>query len=279
MAGPNFTRRDALRLGAGAVAVSTLRVSPAAAASFSLTLPEGGAHASSAWRTTPVLKAPPPLRPRGSDVDARGHPGAGPSTAEGRPLDRLVRASRARRARARRRACAERHRPRVHGRGGRTPVPAAGSRERPDRAVRARAHGRAARARARRPGLAAHHHLPHRVGRRLRAAARRADVRRRAGRVRPPHGRHERLRAFRQRRHRARHRALSPRHQRLERHRLQLPRRQVRPGLRRPCGRDRVGRGGRPGAGLQRAVDRHRVPRARSRPLPRPRPGWTRWRG
>src|SRR4051794_1568616 len=58
MAGPNLTRRDALRLGAGAVAVSALRVSPASAASFSLALPEGGAHASSAWRTTPVLRAP-----------------------------------------------------------------------------------------------------------------------------------------------------------------------------------------------------------------------------
>jgi hypothetical protein len=58
MAGPNLTRRDALRLGAGAVAVSALRVSPADAASFSLALPEGGAHASSAWRTTPVLRAP-----------------------------------------------------------------------------------------------------------------------------------------------------------------------------------------------------------------------------
>jgi hypothetical protein len=58
MAGSNLTRRDALRLGAGAVAVSALRVSPAEAASFSLALPAGGAHASSAWRTTPVLKAP-----------------------------------------------------------------------------------------------------------------------------------------------------------------------------------------------------------------------------
>src|SRR3954453_14023553 len=58
MAGPNLTRRDALRLGAGAVAVSALGVSPAAAASFSLALPEDGAHASSTWRTTPVLKAP-----------------------------------------------------------------------------------------------------------------------------------------------------------------------------------------------------------------------------
>jgi hypothetical protein len=54
----NLTRRDALRLGAGAVAVSALRVSPAAAATFSLAIPDGGAHASAVWRTTPVLRAP-----------------------------------------------------------------------------------------------------------------------------------------------------------------------------------------------------------------------------
>lgn len=57
----NLTRRDALRLGAGAVAVSALRVSPAQAAApplFSLALPEHGAHASNAWRTTAVLRAP-----------------------------------------------------------------------------------------------------------------------------------------------------------------------------------------------------------------------------
>ena len=55
----NYTRRDALRLGAGAVAVTALRV-PAANASplFALPLPGGGAHASSLWRTTKVLTAP-----------------------------------------------------------------------------------------------------------------------------------------------------------------------------------------------------------------------------
>jgi hypothetical protein len=61
MVGRNYTRRDALRLGAGAVAVSALRVSPASAAApplFELELPDRGAHASAAWHTTEVLHAP-----------------------------------------------------------------------------------------------------------------------------------------------------------------------------------------------------------------------------
>ena len=45
---------------------------------------------------------------------------------------------------------------------------------------------------------------------------------------------------------------------RLARHRLQLPRRPLRPDLRRPRGRDRPGRDRRPGAGLQRRLDRRR---------------------
>ena len=57
---------------------------------------------------------------------------------------------------------------------------------------------------------------------------------------------------------RARHRQVPPRHQRLERHRLQLPRRPVRAGLRGPRGRDRAGGRRRPGAGLQLAVHRRR---------------------
>ena len=55
------------------------------------------------------------------------------------------------------------------------------------------------------------------------------------------------------------HRALPPRLQRLERPRLQLPRRQVRPGLRGPRGRHRRAGDRRPGAGLQQRLDRHRV--------------------
>ena len=84
-------------------------------------------------------------------------------------------------------------------------------------------------------------HPPQRVGRRLRAAARGARVRRGAGGLRAPHGDRERLRAGGIGGHRARHRALPPRLQRVERHRLQLPRRPVRPGVRGPRGRDRPG--------------------------------------
>jgi N-acetylmuramoyl-L-alanine amidase len=59
----NFTRRDALRLGAGAVAVSALRLpSPASAAApplFDLEIPHHLATAASAgWRTTAPLAAP-----------------------------------------------------------------------------------------------------------------------------------------------------------------------------------------------------------------------------
>src|SRR5437763_1276881 len=55
-------RRQALRAGAGALALSAVRpVSPAPAASgprlFELRVPDGGAHAAGLWRTTPVLRA------------------------------------------------------------------------------------------------------------------------------------------------------------------------------------------------------------------------------
>jgi hypothetical protein len=63
MAGPHrLTRRQALRLGAGAAALGALRVpSPAFAAEpavFELALGDANAHASAAWRTTAVLQAP-----------------------------------------------------------------------------------------------------------------------------------------------------------------------------------------------------------------------------
>jgi len=63
MDGPHrLTRRQALRLGAGAAALGALRVpSPAFGATptlFELALPESRAHASAAWRTTDVLRAP-----------------------------------------------------------------------------------------------------------------------------------------------------------------------------------------------------------------------------
>ena len=59
---------------------------------------------------------------------------------------------------------------------------------------------------------------------------------------RPSHGRLERLHPEPVRRDRARDRAVPRPRKRLERHRLQLPRRQIRPGLRRPCRRDRAQR-------------------------------------
>ena len=66
-----------------------------------------------------------------------------------------------------------------------------------------------------------------------------------------------------------RDRALPPRLQRLERHRLQLPRRPLRRDLRGPRGRHR-GRGDRrPGAGLQQPLDRHRLPRHVHQPAAR----------
>ena len=63
MDGPHrLTRRQALRLGAGAAALGALRVpSPAFGATptlFELALPESRVHASAAWRTTAVLRAP-----------------------------------------------------------------------------------------------------------------------------------------------------------------------------------------------------------------------------
>ncbi len=65
MDGPHrLTRRQAIRLGAGAAALSALRLpSPAFAASdaalFELAIPDRGAHAAGAgWRTTEVLAAP-----------------------------------------------------------------------------------------------------------------------------------------------------------------------------------------------------------------------------
>jgi hypothetical protein len=63
MDGPDrLTRRQALRLGAGAAALSALRIpSPASGAEpdvFELALPDAKAHASATWRTTGVLQAP-----------------------------------------------------------------------------------------------------------------------------------------------------------------------------------------------------------------------------
>ena len=117
------------------------------------------------------------------------------------------------------------------------------------------------------------------LGRRPGPAAQRPELRRRAGRVRPSHRRHDRVRARAVAGDRAGHRPLPHPVQRLERHRLQLPRRPLRQRLRGPRGRHRGGRDRRPGAGLQRRLDRHRVPRDVHRAPARRGRRWSRWRG
>jgi hypothetical protein len=73
-----LTRRRALRLGAGALALGAVRSSPALAAPalFELPVPDDGAHAAALWRTTGVLRAPRRfslvgLRWRGGAVEAQ----------------------------------------------------------------------------------------------------------------------------------------------------------------------------------------------------------------
>ena len=86
-------------------------------------------------------------------------------------------------------------------------------------------------------------------------------------RRRPPHGRHEQLHARAVGRDRARDRDLPREGQRLERHRLQLPRRQVRPGLRGPLRRRSSGtssaptrRGSTPARSASRCIGNYEAP-------------------
>ena len=263
MDGPHrLTRRQALRLGAGAAALGALRLpSPALAAGtapalFELALPDAPAHASSAaWRATHVLQAP-------HRFDLAG-----------------LRWTRAARFEAQIRT-------RTHG--GRwtrwTPLPAShgtldgtdpvytGAADELQLRTRGSARGLRARfvktapqarpaARAAQAGDAPGDRPARELGRRPGAAALGAELRHRPGRVRAPHGHRGRLRAGGIGRDRPRHRPLPPRLQRLERHRLQLPRRPLRRDLRGPRGRRRSGRDRRPGAGLEQRLDRHRLPR------------------
>ena len=86
-------------------------------------------------------------------------------------------------------------------------------------------------------------------------------VRDREARLHPPHSHCERLRTRRFRGDGARDLPLSPQLERLERHWLQLPGRQVRHDLRGPSRRHRCSRRRRPGTGLQRPVGRRVEPR------------------
>ena len=153
----------------------------------------------------------------------------------------------------------------------RRPVPAqparrgaaAPLRERRPLRAPAAAHRAGARARLRQP-------LP--VGRESVQAAREAALRQRQGGDRPPHRLAERLHPRRRPGDRARDLPLPPQLQRLERHRLQRARRQVRRPLRGPRRRPRPRRRRRPGAGLQLGDRRDRQHRATTRPWsPRPR--------
>ena len=265
MDGPHrLTRRQALRLGAGAAALGALRVpSPAFAAS----------DAGAVRARDPRDAAPTPRAPAGARRRCSPRRGASISSA---CAGRAARTCRPRSAPARPAGAgrAGRRCPRNHaGDGDRTdPVFTGaadefqlrlrGERPRPQGALRPRPPPRSRAARPRRPGRRRARDGPaRRLGRRPGPAAQPAELRQRAGRVRAPHGHRGRLRAGGIGRHRPRHRALPPRLQRLERHRLQLPRRPLRRHLRGPRGRHRGRRDRRPGAGLEQLLDRHRLPR------------------
>ena len=115
---------------------------------------------------------------------------------------------------------------------------------------------------------------PPRERRRLRAGQ---------GRRRPPHGDRAEVHRGRGAGDRARDLPLPPQRERLERHRLQRPRRPLRDPLRRPRRRRPQGRDRRPLAGLQRNDDRDRVDRHPHRPSVSPRSSSRRspptWRG
>ena len=100
----------------------------------------------------------------------------------------------------------------------------------------------------------------------------------RQGGGRPPHRHGERVLPQPCAGRDPRHLPLPPEHQRLERHRLQLRRRSLRPHLGGPRRRHRRSGDGLARPGLQRADDRHREPRRRSRPYRRRRRRSARWR-
>ena len=119
-----------------------------------------------------------------------------------------------------------------------------------------------------------------RLGRRRDDPAREPLVRDRgAARDRPPHGGHERLQRSPGAGDRAGDPALPREGERLERHRLQLSRRPLRPGLRRPLRRHRPQRRRRARRGLQHRLRRGRRARRVQLAARRPRRHATRSRG
>ena len=270
----SLTRRQALEAGALAAAAVSLRPAvPALAARRSRVRARprrraGATAASAGWRTTRVLRAPRRFDLMGL-VWARGSHAEAQLRARrrGGRWTRWVDAARARRPRARPRAAARRHRPGVHRRRRRVPAPPARRPARAARPLRARAAGRARWPRG------------SRRARRAQAGAPPAIIPRSAWggdsvppREPPIYG--EVQLAFVH--HTVTANDYTPEEsagivlsiaryhrnsQRLERHRLPVPRRQVRPDLRGPRGRDRPGRGRRAGAGLEQHLDGHRLPR------------------
>ena len=100
------------------------------------------------------------------------------------------------------------------------------------------------------------------LGRERADPPRHAELRRRGPvRGRPPHGRLEHVHAGAVGRDRPRHPALPRARERLGRHRLQLSRRQVRPGLRGPLRGSRPERRRRARAGVQHGLGRRRADR------------------
>ena len=275
----SLTRRQALKAGAAAAAVVSLRPAVPALADgddlvFELDLDGvlergGGARAAGGWQTTPVLRAP-------RRFDLVGLHWARGSHAEAQ--------LRARRDGGRWTRWVTLHPTGDHG-PDRGPLPTGTDpaytgaadefqlrlrgvpRGLRGRFVRAQPAAKLAtrlsrrlRGRAAQAGRPAGDHPAQRVGRRQRPAARARELRSGPARVRPSHRDGQRLPARGVGRDRARHRALPPQLERLERHRLPVPGRQVRPDLRGPRGRHRPARRRGPGAGLEQHVDRHRVP-------------------
>ena len=164
--------------------------------------------------------------------------------------------------------------PALGGQRPRRPVPDEPARARAAAAFRARGRRRTRRRGREPPRRPAGSSRRVGVGRRRLPAAQRARLRRGEGRARAPHGLAQRLLARGGAGDGAGDLPLPPQLQRLGRHRLQRPRRQVRRALRGPRRRARQGGDRRPGTGLQRPDRRdleHRRPHARCRRRPRAR--------
>ena len=126
------------------------------------------------------------------------------------------------------------------------------------RRIRSRRRRSRWRSRCSTPARASRRSSPARRGPARRAARGAARVRRGEAGVRPPHGQPQRLQRRRGPRDAVCDVPVPPLRPRLERHWLQLRDRPLRPDLGGPQGRDRPGRGRRPGGWLQPGIDRGR---------------------